>query len=140
MHLFHLLYLLLCLLSQQLGDEGFARTTGIKNGTLLKHWQTSFHKRTNAKSQPVRKTSRTQMIDEQGFVPPRKYRPRKNRHLTRILPILFTIQNNWKKGLRGNCQFILTVNVRVFLFCFLFCFVFFVTHFSFENHLAKPEK
>ena len=40
---------------QQLGNEGFARTTGIKNGTLLKHRQTSFRKRTNAKSQPVKK-------------------------------------------------------------------------------------
>ena len=40
---------------EQLGDKGFAMTTGIKKGTLLKHWQTSFRERTNAKSQPEKK-------------------------------------------------------------------------------------
>ena len=39
---------------QQLGDKGFVRITGIKNGTPLKHWQTCFCKKTNMKSQPVK--------------------------------------------------------------------------------------
>ena len=45
---------------QKLGEEGFVSTTRIKNGILLKHWQTSFCKRINTKSQPAKKTSHTQ--------------------------------------------------------------------------------
>ena len=68
-------------------------------------------------------TQWTQIIGEQGFVQPRKDRQRKKIVSEREFKQFSLLHKNWKKKRpRGNCQFILTVDVQgiVFFFSTLF--------------------
>ena len=104
---------------QQLGNEGFARNTGIKKGSLLIHRQTSSRKRTNAKSQPVKKLvvlnwrtrilTTVKRLSEKKIVSEREFYQLSVQHK----------KLEGKKGQHGNCQFILTVDVRGIFVCFL---------------------
>ena len=120
---------------QQLGDEEFARTNEIKNGTLLKHLQISFCKRTNAeKPASEKRTSCTQIISEHGFVLPRKGRQRIKRQQTRILTILFKNTKNWKK--RTTWYLSIYFNSG----CTRNCFFFFLSHFFIWKASGKTRK